>query len=180
VNYNGNTSAAINWNDPIATIQTKVQAVTGLSAALVTGSIASQSLVFNLTAITSVLTLFTVTSNSLETGGSAAITFSNNPGYSNTLSPSSPKNQFAVASAQITILAMQMSPTSASVAPLATQQFTAIGGYGSYTWALTTNASGGSVSSSGLYTAGSTANTTDVVTATDAFGNTVTATITVT
>jgi hypothetical protein len=179
LNYNGNASAAINWNDSAGSILTKIQAVTGLTAATFTGTIAGQSLVISL-GVTNALGLLTVTSNTLQTAGSAAIVATFNEGYVNTLSPTTAKNQFAVASANIIILAMQLSPASATVAHTATQQFTAIGGYGSYTWALTTNNSGGSVSGAGLYTAGSTPSVTDVVTATDAFGNTVTASITVT
>jgi hypothetical protein len=179
LNYNGNATAAINWNDSISTIQTKVQAVTGLSAATVTGSIASQSLAIALGSVQA-LGLIYVTSNSLQTAGSAAITISCNEGYTNTLLPSSQKNQLTVLSANIVITAMQLSPSSATVAHTGTQQFAAYGGYGSYTWSLATNASGGSVSGAGLYTAGSTPNVTDVLQATDVFGNLITANITLT
>lgn len=41
VTYATNTSAAINWNDTAAQIQTKVRAVSGLSQVLVTGSMAT-------------------------------------------------------------------------------------------------------------------------------------------
>jgi hypothetical protein len=41
VTYNSNTSALINWNDTPAAIQTKLQAVAGLSQVQVVGSIAS-------------------------------------------------------------------------------------------------------------------------------------------
>lgn len=181
VNYNGNASASINWNDPLSTIQTKLQAVSGLSAATVTGSIASQSLVITLN-VTNALSLFTITSNSLQTSAPAAITVVTNPGYTNTLTPTSQKYQFAISSANVIILAMQLSPSSATVAHGGnTQQFTAIGGYGAYAYSMQSNPSGGSVNAtSGLYTSGSTANVTDVVLATDAFGNTITASITVT
>jgi hypothetical protein len=60
-----------------------------------------------------------------------------------------------------------------------TASFSALGGYGTKTYTLTTNVSGGSVNSStGLYTAGSTPGT-DVVTVTDSLGNVANATITV-
>jgi hypothetical protein len=180
VNYNGNATVAINWNDSLSAIQTKLQAVTGLSSATVTGSIAGQSLVVSL-GVASALGLLTITSNSLQTSGAASITVTNNPGYTNTLSPTSQKYQFAIQSANIIITAMQLSPSSATVAHGgSTQQFTAYGGYGSYTWSMSSSPSGGSVSSSGLYTSGSTKNVTDVVQATDALGNTITASITVT
>jgi predicted secreted protein len=180
VNYNGNASAAINWNDTAAQIQTKLRAVTGLTACTVTGSIASQSLVIAL-GVTSALGLLYVTSNSLMTVAPAAITFTYNEGYTNTLTPTAQNNQFAVASARIVIVALQILPSSATVAHTATKQFAAYGGYGTYVWSLATNASGGSINSgTGLYTAGSTPNVTDVIQATDVFGNFITANITVT
>lgn len=180
VEYNGNQSASINWNDSISTIQTKVQAVSGLSTTLVTGSIASQTLHFNLSALSSVLGLIFITNNSLQTGGSVAITPSYNEGYSNTLTPTLKKYQFAVAEANIIITPMILSPTTVSVVNLHTQQFTGLGGYAPLTYSLQTNVSGGSINAStGLYTAGSTPGT-DVALVTDALGNTATATITVT
>lgn len=179
VNYNGNASAAINWNDSIGTIQTKIQAVTGLSSALVTGSIASQTLTFNLTAITDVQSLLTVSANSLLTGGAVAITFAYNEGFTTTLSPTSKKNQFAVASANIIIVPVLLSPPSLTIARLGTQQFTASGGYGAYTYSLSVNASGGSINAStGAYTAGNTPGV-DTVRVTGTLGNTTTALVTV-
>ncbi len=71
-------------------------------------------------------------------------------------------------------------PPSASTAPLGTIQLTSAGGSGTgYRFALTTNASTGGVNASGLYTAGPTGSTTDVVTVTDSLGNTDTVTVTV-
>jgi Synergist-CTERM protein sorting domain-containing protein len=58
--------------------------------------------------------------------------------------------------------------------------FTASGGRGPYTWALATNASGGTVSESGEYTAGANGHVTDVVQATDSLGTSTTASVTVT
>jgi hypothetical protein len=181
VNYNGNSSAAINWNDPIGTIQTKVQAVTGLTTALVTGSLAGESLTFDLSNVGGVLGLITISSNSLQTSAPAAITFSYNEGYTNTLSPSSKKNQFLVSSANIVITPMILSPTTATVAHTGNATFTGLGGYGTLVYSFVTNNSGGTInSSSGLYTAGSTPNVLDTIQVTDALGNTATATITVT
>lgn len=178
VAYNGNSSAAINWNDSTPTIQTKIQAVAGLSGCTVTGSIATQTLTFTLN-VTSALGLLSVNTNSLQTGGSVPITFSFNEGYQNILVPSSKRYQFNIGSSNIIILAIQMSPASATVVHGNSQQFTAAGGYGTLTWALTTNNSGGNVNSGGLYTAGATRPSTDVITVTDLFGNTATATVTV-
>lgn len=184
INYNGNATTAINWNDSASTIQTKLRLVTGLSAATVSGSIASQSLVIALGS-TSALSLLTITSNSLQTVGSAAIVVSSAPTYTNTLSPTSQKNQFVVSSADIIITyntstGLQLTPTAPVVAHTSTQQFTVAGGYGLYTWSLSTNASGGSINSSGLYTAGSTPNVTDVVKVVDALNNSQTVSVTVT
>jgi hypothetical protein len=75
---------------------------------------------------------------------------------------------------------VSISPPFASTPPKGTVTFTAAGGSGAgYAWALTTNASGGTILSNGKYTAGS-ATGTDVVTLTDSLGNTATVTITVT
>lgn len=178
INYNGVLSATINWNDSIGTIQSKVQAVTGLSAALVTGSIASQSLHFNLTAIVSVSALIFATANSLVTSAPAAITFAYNEGYSNTLTPSSKQYQFVVSSSNIVITAIVLLPMASSVAPLATVQFSAQGGYGTYVYSISVNNTGGSINAStGLYTAGALSLLTDTILVTDVFGNTQTASV---
>ncbi len=114
-------------------------------------------------------TLVTVAGFSLTSGGS----------YTNTLSPSVKKNQFIVTEAKIIIIPMLMSPPSAALDSLATQQFTALGGYGAYTWTMDATPSGGSVSPTGLYTAGAGTGT-DVVRATDTLANYVTANVVVT
>jgi PKD domain len=73
-----------------------------------------------------------------------------------------------------------VAPATRAAPPRGTISFVASGGSGSgYTWALTTNASGGTVTTSGAYTAGATANTADVVAVTDTFGNTAAVTISV-
>jgi MYXO-CTERM domain-containing protein len=87
------------------------------------------------------------------------------------------------ASATVTVsAAVTITPATASVAPLGTQAFSASGGSGSgFTYTLTTNGSGASVNgTTGAYTAGATASTTDVVKVTDSLGNSASATITVT
>lgn len=181
INYNGVLSAAINWNDSISTIQTKVQAVTGLSTALVTGSIASQTLTFNLSAIVNVLGLIYVTNNSLTTSGAVAITFAYNEGYTNTLTPSSKQYQFVLSAPNIVITAIVLLPQTSTVAPLQMETFTAFGGYGTYVYSISINNSGGSINgSTGVYTAGSTPLVTDTVSVVDVMGNTTTATVTVT
>lgn len=180
INYNGNASSSINWNDSVGTIQTKVRLIAGLGTAVVTGSIASQSLVFNLTSIDNILGLLYVTTNSLQTAGSVAITFAYNEGLTDTLTPASKKFQFTVSSDDIVITPIILSPVTVTVAPLATQTFTPLGGYAPYSFVLTVNNSGGSVDVfTGEYTAGSTGSVTDTLQVRDAFGNTATSTISV-
>jgi hypothetical protein len=75
INFSGNPSAAINWNDTAAQIQTKLQAVSGLSQVVVTGSIAAESLVIKMWGVYGAApALVTISANSLETSGSVAIT----------------------------------------------------------------------------------------------------------
>ncbi len=74
--FSQGTTAAINWNDTAATIQTKIQAVSPvLSQVAVTGSLASENLVVEMLGIYGVNTPPTVTANSLATSGPVAITF---------------------------------------------------------------------------------------------------------
>lgn len=178
--YGPNSTAAINYNDSTSTIQGKIQAVSGLSTATVAGSLFDQQLRITLNTM-SALTLILPIDNSLATSSPATITFSTTITFTNTLSPSSKKNQFTLSASNIIILPMILSPTSIVIGPSpATQQFTGLGGYGNNIYSLQTNVSGGNINSStGLYTAGSTPGT-DIALVTDAFGNTATATIVVT
>ena len=192
VNYNGNQSGAINWNDSVSTIQTKVRAVAGLSAATVTGSIASQTLTIAL-AVNSALGLIYVTNNSLLTGGSAAITFAYNEGYANSLLPILSNYQFALVSGQIVILPAVLSTPNGVTTVVtgtvtvtlsishggSTATFTTLGGYGTQTYACSSSTGGAINASTGVYTSGGSAGT-DTVTVTDVLGNTATCTVTVT
>jgi hypothetical protein len=86
------------------------------------------------------------------------------------------------ATATISVSAsLSVSPPSSSVAPRGAVAFAAAGGSGAgYFFALTTNASGGSVDpATGAYAAGKTGSVTDVVTLEDSLGNVATANITV-
>lgn len=71
--YNAVPSAAINWDDTAAQIQTKLQAVTGLSEVTVTGSMAT-TLNINFLGVYGDQPLLTVAANSLMTSAPAAIT----------------------------------------------------------------------------------------------------------
>lgn len=184
LNYGGVTSASIAWNDSIGTIQSKVQAMAGLSTVTVSGSISSQSLVFDLSTLSDVSALLFVQNNTLQTSGSTAITFAYNESYQPILNPPTKQNQFVVSAADIIILAMQttiggLTASSTQVSASQNVQFGALGGYGSYTYSITVNNSGATINAtSGLYTAGTTGGV-DTVRVSDAFGNTATATVTV-
>lgn len=98
--------------------------------------------------------------------------------YTNTLATTAGNYQFVVA--QVVILPMQLLPASTSVTSAETVQFTAYGGYPTYTYSFQTNNSGGTInSSSGLYTAGVTPGT-DTILATDQNSNTASAVVVVT
>ncbi len=91
--------------------------------------------------------------------------------YTNTLTPSAKNKQFAVTEANIIILPILILPDEPTVESEDTAQFTAYGGYGTYTWTVQTDSSGGaSIDSDGLYTAGSGTGV-DVIRATDGDGN---------
>lgn len=71
--YNGNPTASINWNDSAATIQGKLQAVTGLGSVTVSGSIASQLLTITFTGVTPPALPLVVTTDTLLASGSVAV-----------------------------------------------------------------------------------------------------------
>jgi hypothetical protein len=111
--------------------------------------------------------------------------------YTNTLSPSTKNRQFLITSDRIIVLPIILTcpngiqvivsgvvtTTNVTVANLGTIQFTPLGGFPAFSYAVTSGA--GSVTSpGGLFTAAGTG--TSVVQITDALGNTATATITVT
>lgn len=72
--YGGNPTAAINWDDTASAIQTKLRAVAGLEDAVVTGSLASQSLSVSFKGVYGVVPLLTVGGAGLQTSAPAAIT----------------------------------------------------------------------------------------------------------
>lgn len=74
VNFLGNASAAVNWNDTAAMIQTKLRAVPGLQSVVVTGTLASHTLTIELAGVYGAAPALTVTSNGLMTSVPAAIT----------------------------------------------------------------------------------------------------------
>ncbi len=76
--------------------------------------------------------------------------------------------------------ALSVSPATASVAPGASRSFTAHGGSGGgYVWSLAANASGGSIDSTGTYTAGALDHVVDRIQVTDSSGTVAFATVSV-
>lgn len=93
------------------------------------------------------------------------------------ISPGSKKKQFVVSEPNIIIVPMILNPVTWSMASGgATQQFTPLGGFGSYTYSI--DSGPGSINGSGLFTSGIAGIT--VVRATDSQGNFATATVTAT
>jgi hypothetical protein len=87
----------------------------------------------------------------------------------------------ATATATITVgPGVTVAPASVTVTPRGTLRFNATGGRSAtFTWALSTNASGGTINAAGDYVAGPNGNTSDVVQATDTLGNVGIATVAV-
>lgn len=99
--------------------------------------------------------------------------------FTNLLSPSTKKNQFAVSSPNIIILPILLTPSTSNILPSGTVQFSSLGGRGPYTYAIIVNNTGGSINpTTGLYTGGAILGT-DTVQVTDSLSNTQTATVTV-
>lgn len=76
------------------------------------------------------------------------------------------------ATANVDVISTLTISGTTSVAIGNAQTLVAAGGNGTYTWSLSTNASGGSITTSGAYTAGLHGDVTDVVLLTDGAGNT--------
>jgi hypothetical protein len=72
-----------------------------------------------------------------------------------------------------------LNPTSANVAPKGSRTFSAGGGVPPYSYSLASNASGALINGTGVYTAGTKGNVTDIVRVTDQAGSSVTAIVTV-
>ena len=96
------------------------------------------------------------------------------------LAPSSKNKEFTLSSADVIITPMILAPTTSSVAASGAIAFTGYGGYGTLTYSISVNNSGGSINSStGAYIAGMTTGVTDTVLVTDSQSNTATASVTV-
>lgn len=73
VDYDGQNSAAINWNDTAAQVQTKLRAVPGLEDVVVTGAITTTGLTLTFNGESGDVPLVTIENNTLATGGSAPV-----------------------------------------------------------------------------------------------------------
>jgi hypothetical protein len=179
ITYNGVESASIAWNATAGAIETILQAVAGLENVTVTGSLAGQSITVTFPTDDLVLALMYATTNTLQTSGPAPITFTYSEDPQNTLTPFSRQNQFVIVADNIVLLPMQLLPLAFTVDVTDQLQMNGYGGYGTLTYSILTNNSGGSINaSSGLFTAGATPGI-DTLKVTDSFGNYATATISV-
>lgn len=170
---------AINWNDSNATIQTKVRTIAGLSAATVTGTFnGGTTVTVNIPSPTDVPYLIVVASNSLVNGITPVI-ITLAEAYTSLVNPPVKKAKLRISAANVIIVPIIFLPATATVISGQTLQYTTQGGYGTYTYAITANNSGGSINSSGLYTAGGTTGVTDVIQVVDALGNFTTVTVSV-
>lgn len=71
----GTSPIVINWNDSTPTIQTNFQAVSGLGAVTVSGTVSSKSLVVTFTGVTPPAAILTVSTNTLSAiSGAVAVT----------------------------------------------------------------------------------------------------------
>jgi hypothetical protein len=175
VNYNGNASADINYNDDIATVRSKIQAISGLSGVNVTGDIATGQVDVDLTSISSIETLLTITDNTLESSY-VDVDIETDIGEVSTIEPTTKQYQFVILEENIIIDDLQLLPSSANVLVTEELQLNTYGGYGEYTYEISVDNSGGSIDANGLFTAGASPGT-DTITVTDELGNTDTATI---
>lgn len=73
INFDGDVTAQIDWDDTAAEIQAKVRTLTGLEKAIVTGSIASQSVVITMYGYYGEAAIVTITDNDLMTSAPAAV-----------------------------------------------------------------------------------------------------------
>ena len=100
--------------------------------------------------------------------------------YTTTLMPSAKNKQFLVSSSNVIILPLYLTPTSTQIVASGSRSYAVLGGYGTYTYSMLSNPSGGSIGSvTGVYTAGSTASVVDVVKVVDSLSNSTTRSVSV-
>jgi hypothetical protein len=118
----------------------------------------------------------TIDSNALVE--EAGFSLSDTGPWTPTILPSSKNKQFIVTAPNIIITPLQIKPVDPQILVDELRQFVAYGGFGSYTFTLTVNNSGATISPTGTYTAGPTPGS-DVVQVVDTKGNTATSAVTV-
>jgi len=74
LNFDGDATAAINWDDTASQIQVKVRTLAGLEDAVVTGSIASLLVTITFNGYSGNAAITTISANSLQTVGLTAVT----------------------------------------------------------------------------------------------------------
>lgn len=195
ISYKAVSSAAINWNDNAATIQTRIRAIAGgaLAAITVAGTIGSQTLTITMTGVSNPA-LLGYNTNSLATVAPAAITLNFVSAYTNTLSPVTKNKQFVVTAENTIVLTMILSGgtgivyninattgvvtnTTLAIAAAGTFTFQGLGGYRTLTYSVSSGTGGAINSSTGVYTAGTAG--TDTATVRDELGYSAFCTITV-
>ncbi len=161
LDYNGVVTASfINWNDTAAVIQTKIRTLPGLSTAIVTNSgvnpIAILSVDLSTDPYYNVLALFKVVQSTLKKAGAIDLPLNVSLSGQNKINPTQKINQFLIQSSNIVIRPIYFYPSGASTSPGGTIQYFGAGGYGTYTFSIQSDSTGGATigSSSGLYTAG--------------------------
>lgn len=170
--YNGNTSAAILYSDDDATAQTKIRAVPGLSTVVCSGFIAFGFFYVDLSSLDDVVEVLSFADNTLADGGMNPVNITIQLSFVNVVSSVSAKSRLLLKEETVILLPMSITPYRPAPAPLATVNFSGVGGYGAYRYAITLNASGGSINATtGVYTAGATPGE-DIVEVTDQLGNT--------
>lgn len=181
--YNGVTSSTLAWNASESAITAQLVAITGNSSVVCTNNLinGAQIMLCDFSGMKSVPHLLIFVNLALKTAGNVNVTVTPNYGFTNnTLTPSSPQYQYAFSSDSILITPIVLLPATSNALAAATVQFTSYGGYGTYTYSISVNNSGGSINSStGLYTAGAVTNVSDTILVTDQLGNTQTASVTV-
>lgn len=181
VNYAGNASALINWNDNVATIQTKIRAVAGLSTATVVGTALSGVIEVTLTSspLYNINDLLLITNNTLVNFLPSPIVITVELVLSNTLAPNSKQKKFVLTPENIVITPLRLNPPTSAVASGAAITFVASGGYGTYAYAININNSGATINSvTGAYVAGPTPGS-DQIYVLDALRNVASATVVV-
>ncbi len=75
LSYDGVNTAAINWNDSVSAIQTKLRAISGLENITVSGSLADKKITVTFSGVDAPAKILEVASTSLQSSAPAAVSF---------------------------------------------------------------------------------------------------------